>query len=172
MAKGNRIIVTPEPKGRFEEVIVAGTPKPGTIMHKKTGVATSGGRFTMEPAGTTAASGSRGMNADGDRIPICVLLTFVDHCACPPSKGATDAYADGERGAVYYPVPGEEMNVLYQNQSGTADDVAVGDKLIVDDGTGKVLVSTGSVEDEPFQSCETVTDPTADQLIWAEFTGQ
>jgi hypothetical protein len=170
MARGNNIIVSGEPKGRFEEIIVAGTPKPGTIMATKT-VALSGTVFTMEPAGTTAASGSRGMAADGDNIPIAVLLGSADHAAGPPGKTSTDAYVDGERGAVYYPVNGETLNVLKLDVSGTADDLAIGDKLIVDDGTGKVLLSAGSPESEPFECLETVTDPTADVLIWVKFTG-
>jgi hypothetical protein len=171
VAKGNRIIVTPHPRGRFEEVIVVGTPKPGTVMAIVPTTNTPvGGRYNYEPAGATAASGSQGMSADGDNIPICVLLCFIDHVACPPGKGATDAYVTGERGAVYYPEPGEELNVLFQNASGTADDVRIADKLIVDDGTGKVLVSTGSVESEPFEAQEALTDPTADTLIWCKYT--
>lgn len=172
MAKGNRIVVTPHPRGRFEECIVSGTPKPGTVMEYKTGSTDIGGRRNMEAAGTTAAAGSHGMNADGDNIAICVLVCFADHAACPLAKGPTDAYADGERGAVYWPVEGEELNVLFMNQSGTADDVAVDDKLIVDDGTGKVFKSTGTVESEPFQANEAIVDPTADQLLWARYTGR
>ncbi len=171
MAKGNKIIVTPEPKGRFEEIVVIGTPKPGQCMEiiPTTNVPV-GGRSNFEPAGTTAASGSQGMSADGDRIPVCVLLCFLDHVACPPGKTATDAYVSGERGAVYYPVPGEELNILFQNNTGTADDVRIGDKGIIDDGTGKVLVSTGSPECEPFEFKEALVDPTADALLWVNYT--
>lgn len=169
MAQGNRIIVSPYPMGRFEEIIVVGTPKPGTHMELvPTTNALVGGRRQMEPAGTTAAAGSQGMNADADNIPICVLLCFADHAACPPGLGPTDAYVTLSRGAVYYPQAGEEMNLLFQNVSGTADDVRIGDKMIVDDGTGKILVSTGSVESESWESQETLTDPTADQLIWCK----
>lgn len=165
MAKGSEIIVSADPKGKFSECIISGTPKPGTIMAKKT-TDTVGGRFTYEPAGTTAASGSRGMSADGDRIPIAVLLP--DHLQ---GKLATDAYADGDRGFLYFPTPGEDLNVLKMDVAGTGDDLAIGDKLIVDDGTGKVLLSAGSPESEPFECNETVTDPTADQLIWVTYTG-
>lgn len=170
MAKGNRIIVTPHPRGVFEEIKVSGTPKPGTVMELVT-LDQSGNRHTYEPAGTTAASGSKGMSADGDRIGIAVLLSFIDHAGCPPGLTATDAYTTGDRGVIYWPVPGEELNMLFMNQSGTADDVVANDKLIVDDGTGKLLVSTGSVESEPFIALEAITDPTADQLFWCKFTG-
>lgn len=170
MAKGNRIIVTPEPRGVFEECIVSGTPKPGTCMELKT-AGSAGNRHTYEAAGTTAASGSHGMSADGDRMPVCVLLCWPEHAACPPGRTAADAYVDGERGAVYWPQPDEELNVLFMNVAGTGEDVVFGDKMIIDDGTGKILVSTGTPESEPFQALEAYTDPTADQLLWCKFSG-
>jgi hypothetical protein len=166
MAKGNSIIVSSEPKGVREECIISGTPTPGVVMELKGATAAVGGRFTYEPAGTTAAAGSKGMSADGDRIPICVLTEDSLQ-----GKLATTAYADGDRGFLYWPVNGEELNMLFQNASGTADDVLVGDKLIVDDGTGKLLVSTGSPECEPFGALEAITDPTVDQLFWVKYTG-
>lgn len=173
MAHGNCIIVSSPPMGRFEEITVVGTPKPGTIMNIVPATEPQGGRYSMEPAGTTAASGSRGMSADGDRIPICVLLGGADPVAgVPPGRTSTDAYVTGERGTVYYPALGEEINVLKMDVAGTGDDFTIGDKLIVDDGTGKVLLSAGSPESEPFMCLETITDPSADQLIHALYTGQ
>ena len=165
MALGNGIILTSPARGRFEECIISGTPKPGVVMEEKN-TAKIQGRFTYEPAGTTAAAGSKGMSADGDRIPICVLLADSYQ-----GRLSTDAYVTGDRGFLYWPVNGDEINMLFQNAAGTADDVVIGDKLIIDDGTGKVLVSTGTVEEEPFQALEAVTDPTADQLIHTVYHG-
>lgn len=172
MAKGSRILVSPFPLGRFEEIVVSGTPKPGTHMEYKTGSTDVGGRKTYEVAGLTAAVTSHGMNASGDRIGIAILVCWADHVACPPAKTATDAYANGERGAIYWPVPGEDLNILFQDTGGTADDVLVDDKMIVVDGTGKVIRSTGSVENEPWLAREALTDPVADQLLWCTYTGQ
>lgn len=167
MAKGSEIIVTSNPKGVFREGYVSGTPKPGTVMEQKIGTAIRGGRWTYEPAGTTANSGAnQGMAADGNRLPICVLLP--DHLQ---GKLATDAYADGDRCFLYFPVAGEELNMIIENQSGTADDFVPGDKLIVDDGTGKLLISASTPEAEPFICLETITDPTADTLAWVMYTG-
>lgn len=178
MAFGNRIIVTPEPKGRFEEFLVSGTPKPGQWMGIKPGVAAVGGstsaigRFTYEPAGVTAAAGSRGMAASGDRIAVCILLGFQDSVACPPGFQVSDAYVDGQRGAGYWAQNGDLLNCLFKNVAGTADDVAVGDKMIIDDGTGKVSVSTGAVESEPLEAREALIDPTADALICCVWCNQ
>ena len=168
MARGNKILITSEPRGRFEEIVVAGTPKPGTCMYPKNTANVQGHR-TMEPAGTTAALG---MGADGDMIPVAVLLSSLDHAAAPPGKIATDAYADGDLGVVYYPVEGDELNVLFLNAAGTADDVTLGMKMIIDDGTGQILPTAGTVESEPFVAREAFTDPTADKLLWMVFTGE
>lgn len=169
MAKGNRIIVTPCPRGRFERIIVVGTPKPGTIMYPTAAAEAQGGARSMEPAGTT---GGLGMGADGDMIPICVLLSFIDCVDCPPGRTVEDAYVTGENGAVYYPVDGEELNVLFGNAAGTADDVTLGMKLIVDDGTGKVIPTTGTPKSEPFVAREAYTDPTADRLLHVVYSSE
>lgn len=175
---GNKIVVQGNPNGRWEEIVVAGTPKPGQFMGIKGSVApvggnpTSAGRFTYEEAGATAASGSRGMNADGDRIAVGILCGPGETAATVPTTSpAGFTYAAGDRASIYWPCNGDLLNVLYQNQSGTADDVAVGDKGIVDDGTGKILVSTGSVESEPVEFREALVDPTADALLLAVWCG-
>lgn len=176
MALGNRIVVAPHPMGRWEEIIISGTPKPGQFMGIKGSVAPVGGnpagagRFTYEPAGVTAAAGSKGMNADGDRIAVGILCAPGESAASPPIGLATTAYADGDRAMIYWPCNGDQLNCLFQNAAGTADDVLVGDKLIIDDGTGKVLVSTGTVEKEPLEAREALTDPTADTLILCVWT--
>lgn len=177
MALGNRIVVSPHPLGRWEEIIVAGTPKPGQFMGIKGSVAPVGGnpsgagRFTYEEAGATAASGSKGMAADGDSIAVGILCAPGESAASPPIGSNSTAYAAGDRAMIYWPLPGDQLNVLFQNAGGTADDVTVGDKLIIDDGTGKVLVSTGTPAREPLEAREALTDPTADALILAVWCG-
>lgn len=166
MARGSSIIVNAQPRGVFEEVIVVGTPKPGTVMNIVRSTAAVNGRFSAEPAGTTAASGVQGMAADGNRLPICVLLEDSLQ-----GKTADDAYVTGTQGRVYYPAPGEDLNMIVENQSGTTDDFVIGDKLIVDDGTGKLLISASTPESEPFICLETFSDLAADRLTWVKYTG-
>lgn len=162
MAKGNGIIVTANPKGTFIEGYITGTPKPGTMVQLDVSEATEGGRYTWEPFSA---------DFDGQRALVAILL--------PDSlkgKLATDAYVTGDRCFIYCPVPGEHMNILVADVSGTADDYAVGDRLIVDSGTGKFMDSNevgGSFqpESEPFIVMEAITDPTADTLVHCMFTG-
>lgn len=176
---GNKILLESHPQGRFEEVIVVGTPKPGQWMGRKPATAPVGGNpstvgtFSMEPAGATAAAGSRGMDADGDRLAVAILLGPGETASTPPTSAPADyTFTTGERGMVYWPQNGDRLNTLFQNAAGTADDVAIGDKLIIDDGTGKVLVSTGTPLSEPLEAIEALTDPTADTLIAAVWCGQ
>lgn len=170
MAKGNEIVVTGEPRGRFLECIVSGTPKPGTVMELKWSVTTpTNGRWTYEPAGTTANSGTTlGMAADGNRLPIAVLLPDRMQGGL-----ATTAYVSGTVGYLYFPLPGDEINMLIKDETGTGDteDYVPGVKLIVDDGTGKLIQSSSTPESEPFICLETVTDVAADTLTWCMFTG-
>ena len=161
MAQGNKIIVTASPKGYiFGGIIVTGeTPKPGTIMQIDPTVARTGNRWQVK---------AYNRDADGDRPagPFCVLLEDNKQ-----GKRATDAYAAGDYCELYCPLPGDELNLLFFNQSGTADDITKGDLLIVDDGTGKVFKTTGTVETEPAMALEAITDPTADQLLWVVWSG-
>lgn len=166
--KGNQILIQENPKGVFKSVVISGTPKPGTAMIPVLATAVDdNGLPTYEPAGTTAASGYSGMSNDGDRIPIAILLDDKNQ-----GKLYSTAYADGDTAEVYFPLPGEELNILLENQSGTADAFAVGDRVMVDDGTGKFLAVDSDPESEPFELMEAVSALTADAWAWAMATGQ
>lgn len=161
MAKGNEIIVSAEPMGRFLEGIVSGTPKPGTCMQIKAATEPKGGRFTWEVFNA---------DADGNQRLVAVLLPDALQ-----GKTATDAYADGDRCFLYCPAAGEELNMLVTDvNTGTSDAFAIGDLLIIDDGTGKLIDTTGSPEMESFICLETYADPTSTQtdfLLHCMYTG-
>lgn len=156
--KGNEIIVSSNPKGVFLEGVVSGTPKPGTMMQIKAATEPSNGRHTWEV-----------FNQSGDGVRGLVAILLPDHLQ---GQTAEDAYADGERCFLYVPAAGEEMNVLIGDVAGTAatSDFAIGDKLMVDDGTGKFVDATGE-ESAPFIVMETIDDMVGDTLIWAMYTG-
>lgn len=161
MARGNCIVVSSYPQGRFEEGYIATgeTPKPGTILQIDPTVALKGGRHTWK----IYNPGTDGENPVG---PIAVLREEV-------LRGVSidTAYAAGDRCFLYLPEPGDELNVLVKNIAGTADDHALGEKLMVDTGTGMLIATTGSPENEPFVLLEAITDPTADTLAWVKYAG-
>lgn len=156
--KGNEILLSENPRGRRTEGIVSGTPKPGTFMTLVAATEPDGtGRYTWEPYNRAA---------DGNRALVAILLE--DHLQ---GKGPDDAYVNGDRCFLYFPLPGDELNARVADAAGTADDVAIGDLFIIDDGTGKLNATTGTPEAEVFQALETITDPAADYLLHGYYTG-
>jgi len=106
-----------------------------------------------------------------DALPGVIAVLDIDALQ---GKTPSDAYANGDRGFLYFPAPGEQLNMIIENVAGTADDYAIGDLLEVNDGTGKLQnASTGTGQNKsiPFVCMETITDPTADYLAHVMFTG-
>jgi hypothetical protein len=167
MAKGNNIIVTSPDSDRRKEGIIAGTPKPGTVMAIVADTSPDGtGAFTWEPYGTTAAASNNGVAADGDKRVIAILDADWDQ-----GKTVNDAYADGARGFLYFPNMGEQFNMILEDVAGTGDDHIIGDLFMVDDGTGKLIATDNDAQSEPFQILEAYTDPVEDKLAWVMYTG-
>lgn len=163
MALGNKIVLTPEPRGRFIEYVIDGALKPGTIVQVKAATARDGGNRLTVQAFDKSGSGKPG------------LIGVLDYDK-QQGKSATDAYETGKRGLVYFPLPGDELNCLLHDLSGTGatSDFAIGDPLMVQDGTGKLidaLTGTAAYLSAPFELQETITDSTADQLVHVMFTG-
>lgn len=162
MARGNGIIVEGvEPGGKFVEGIIGVglTLYPGSVVQIQVATALVGGRWTWEVYNVAA---------DGSRPSGPYILLLDDGYQ---GKLATASYGAGERAFGYIPKAGDELNVLLANIAGTGDDHTKGEVLIVDDTTGKFIATTGSPETEVAQLNETITDPTADQLVWATWTG-
>lgn len=155
-ARGETIIISTEPCGKFLSGVVSGTPKPGTLMEIMTPFHSNGRhRYRAYQPGT-----------DGERRMVIVLLE--DNLQ---GKLVTDAYTNGSWGRFYVPAAGEELNMLIGDVVGTGDDHPAGELLMADTGTGKLVASTGSPESEPFILLEAVTDPIADFLSPCMYTG-
>ncbi|MCK9570500.1 hypothetical protein M0R72_16250 [Candidatus Pacearchaeota archaeon] len=161
MAKGNCIVVEANPRGKFCEGIVSGTPYPGTIMQIKAATEPVGGRFTYE---------AYNRDADGNRPQGPLYVLCEDKLQ---GKAATAAYADGDRCFLYCPLAGDELNVLVSAAgTSTGDSQAIGGLLIVNDGDGTCVATTGSPESEPFVVMETTSDVVAaGTLTWVRHTG-
>lgn len=164
MSIANRIIMTEARSFREEGIIAAGeTPKPGTIMQRQYATALQGNRWTWEIYNNTAD----GIRPIGPAIILCEDLL----------AGTTmeDAYVAGARAVGAIMLPGCEFHGILANITGTGDDHAKGEMLMVDDTMGKFIVTASSgagfPESEPAVLNETVTDPTADSLRWMTWTG-
>jgi len=164
--KGTSIIVTANPGGVFEEGIINGTPKPGVVLEMDDTVAAVGNCFTWQPYGTTAGSSGQGVDNDGDQKIIAILLEKKDE------GGVYDrSYVDAERCFIYFPLMGELFNMILEDVAGTGDDFFIGEELMVDDGTGKLLTADNNAEAHPFTCLETITNPTADHYAWVRYNG-
>ncbi len=161
MVSQNTIVLSSPAKGVFMEGTLSGVAKPGQMLQIKAGTL-SLGRPTFEPYNQTGD----GYRASGPMILCENWLLGVP---------VTTAFADGERVQVYIPQTGEEINVLAANLtgtgSGTDDAFAAGDKLMPDDGTGKFVKATGTVETAPFTVMSTVTAITSDTLVHVIYNG-
>ena len=162
MAKGNEIVLSAEPNGRFVEGTIAAaiTPSPGTVLQIQTSAGIDAlGRFTFELYNA---------DADGGRPkgPIYILREDIGQ-----GKTNSEAYAAADHCYLYCPLPGDELNMIVQDVSGTADTYAFGDIMMIDDGTGKILETTGSPETESFMLVEEITAVAADVLAFCLYTG-
>ena len=145
MATNNAIILSADPKGHFiEGKLAAGsTPLPGQVL-----VLLNTGEYQ-------AWAGL----ADGNHDEVVVVL--------PDSlqgKTVTEAYGDGDHFFGYIPVPGDELNMLFETNVGVADDVAVADRMIVKIG-GNLIVGAGTEQMLPFKALEAVNNATVNTLI-------
>ena len=160
MANGSRIIQTQSRGFPVEGIVNAGeTLYPGMIVQIDPTQSAQGETFIMK---------IYNRDADGDRPagPHIVVCEDIH-------QGLTtaDSYAAGARFPGFVPLAGCRLNLLFKNVSGTADDVVAGDLFIVDDATGKMIVTTGTVEAEVAMALEAVTDPTADTLVDSIWSG-
>ncbi len=172
MSLGSGIIISAgagAPRGQFDEGFLgvnSGTLKAGIVMEMDDSIAAVGGRFAWQPYGTTGASGGQGVSNDGDRKVIAILLPYDT----TGGVRATDQ-TTGSRCKLYFPQMGEEFNMLMEDVAGTGDDFFIGEELMVDDGTGKLLTADSDAEGHPFTCLETITDPQADHWAHVRFNG-
>lgn len=153
--KGNDIVLSVPPRGVMEEGIVSGTPKPGTVMQIKAGTAPVNGRFTWEASSVTSGS------------PRMLALLLAD-----PEQGKlpTDAYVSGTRCFLYFPLIGEEVNVLTAAEPGTgsADTFKIGDVLGV--SNAGLAIPNSAYTFTPFTALEYLVQTPADTqtLLWVK----
>lgn len=161
--RGTRIIVTADPKGQFEEGVVAAgqTFYPGLIVQRDPAVALKAGRHTYK---------LYTRDADGN-LPRGSYWVVTEELNATIGKAYTESYGAGERVSLYSPRAGEELNLMVSNLAGTGDDHALDEILMVDSGTGELIATTGTPESEVAQLLEAITDPTADTLAWCQWTG-
>ncbi len=167
MAKGKNIVASGDPKGVFRDVIISGTPKPGTILEMTTAAESQGKMTYGLPARASGAKGAIAVYCPDElQGAIGVGASLGAQLGHTPG----DAAVSGQVGRIYFPVAGEEMNMIVASVAGTADDVAIGALFGVEQSTGK-LKADSSYTSAPFMATEVITDPTADYVACFLYLG-
>lgn len=140
----NEIVITAQPMGkRFEGTLTTGaTPLPGTCVKLVTA-----GTWTI---GCAAADGGAG--------PVTILVE--DRLQ---GGTTTQAYLDSARCFLYTPMPGDVLQMLVKNLSGTGDTVALGALYGIEAASGK-LIANSSFAMPCFQCVEAHAALTVDTL--------
>jgi len=166
MSDFKTVVTSAEPKGRWEGIIVSGTPKPGTCMEPMTTSPVSG-RRTYRARGTTYTK-------DGQLGPIAVLDMDENQ-----GSDFNTAYITGRYGRIYWPALGDElmMRLRYQSGTGTSLTENIGDPLEVDAATGMLqgigtTAGTGAHASAPFLLYEHLgVALTGDTMVLTKFIG-
>lgn len=165
MARGSLIVLVSHAGRKIEGTIEGDDLLPGSIMEIKPGTAEDAdGRLTYR----VATPGADGGFPNG---PLFVLdINFL-------AGGTADTpYATGTRGFLWAPSEGDELNVRVSAPgTGTGDLIAAGTPLIIDNGTGNLIETTGTPDCEPFITMEAVEYPddleSTGTLVLCQFTG-
>lgn len=141
-----QIVVSAEPRGRFEGAYFSGVLYPGTVV-EVTNAAPVSGRYTY--AAAVANFGA-------------LAIVVEDR-----GQGRTvdTPYASGEYGQIYFPLPGDDLLLRAINAT-----YAIGDILSIGSG-GLVQVSTGTLGPQPFQSFDTATIGSGPYLLLSKYAG-
>jgi hypothetical protein len=164
VAKGNDIVVNGMfGKGRYTSFFngTGGDLYPGSIVQIDPTVALRGGQHTVV---------FYNRDADGDQ-PKGDLILVTHEMQKTIGKLATDAIPSGEMFQGYSPLPGDDVNLLLAdaNTGTTTEDIAADTMLMVDDGTGKLVATTGSPEQEVAVTLEATNNMAAAALTWCRW---
>jgi hypothetical protein len=152
MSKGNKIIVNASPRGVFEWGVMNDTSKPGTLMQLDSSVTVQGGRFGIKASN---------LGTDGKTVLGGVLLEDSLQ-----GFDVTTAYVSATLASMYYPLRGEDMNILAGEVAGTGNSYTIGDSLIADAENGILVPFSGSPEQTFAMSRETVSQQAGNYLLW------
>jgi hypothetical protein len=153
--KGQQIVISAIPQGKFLEGTITDTSYPGMAMEVVPATTPIGGRFSYRHA--SRAAGTKG--------PVFILLEDDNQGGI-----STQQYQAGKRCRLYAPVMGEDLNLCLGEVSGTGTQhVTQGDLLEVD--TDGRWMENSSGASAPFQVNETLTNQTFGSLVWCTYLG-
>jgi hypothetical protein len=132
---GNNIILVEQPRGRhIDGVAAVDNMIPGILVTPTTAARDAGGALTWTPWALSTGFQSLIAVVDYDQLQGQIATT-------------TTQYKSGKRIKIYFPLPGEELNLLLAELAGTTGDpaIAIGDPLAAQTLTGRLIkTATGT----------------------------
>lgn len=174
--RGNEIVVTADPIGRFIEGQYEGnlTCVAGQILQLDyTNIVGN------EPAMKLYIPGSNGAKPIGPYVVALVANLWGRMPTVFPNPSSYSsstvsypgtAYNAGDRIFGYIPYVGDELNLLIADGPGTGLSYTAGNQFIVQNGTGKLLLTSGSPASIPFTLLENLNALTQDELGWMMYS--
>lgn len=164
--KGNNIVVNGEfGKGRYSPMIngTGAVLYPGTIMQVDPSVALVGGVSTCVVYDRSA---------DGEQ-PKGAFWVATEHMGRLAGKTVDDTIEVGAMFEAYAPAAGDDLNLMVSDaDTGTStNDVAVGTIMMVRDGFGTLIATSGSPETEVAVMMSAANDFSGNRLNWVQWTG-
>ena len=156
--RGNEIVLSAQPQGKFEEGFINNAVAPGICMEIVPGVGMVGGRARWRP--TTRAAGASG----------AIVVLREDRLQ---GFTQTSVYAIGTVCFLYWPIAGEELNMQVEVPgTGTGTITSIGQRFsVAGDGSGALTLAAGTWA--PFSCKEAAIDLAAPgaELVWVQFLG-
>lgn len=158
MARGSAIVINADARGNWEEGKVTDTSLPGTFMEIVPATNPEAGRFSWRAR--SLANGAIG--------PVVILVNDWEqgHVATL----AVVANTGGHK--LYWPLPGDELNALVAESTGTgtSGENAIGDRLSIN--TSGRLMAGGALATRPFWLLDrTGLETYTTALKWVKFLG-
>jgi hypothetical protein len=155
MARGSKIVLEGAPRGKRVEGVASGVLYPGMLVEVTTGTLRGGRHTWVKKSG------------DGVRGMVAVIEEDAKN-----GRDALTAYASGDVIPIYFPVNGEEFNLLKVDISGTGsptEDLTVGESLKIVEGKLASSDTPPVPEVKPFIAMEAVVDQAGDTLVWVQY---
>lgn len=160
MTRGAAIVLNSMFRGNWENLVLNDTSKPGTFLGIVAATNPVGGAFLWQARGLTP--GSPG--------PVLILVNDWEQGQTAAANFPNVASTGGHKG--YWPLPGDELNALVAESSGTgtSGENNIGDRLAIRaDG---LLLAGGSLTSQPFYLLDRSSlAAKATALRWVKFLG-
>jgi hypothetical protein len=162
--KGSKILLTTPARGNKEGGQITDTSSPGMFMEVVPG---SGGAWNVV-ASMPGIAGRKNWRARSTTTGGAAGVTLLLEDYLQGALGTT-AYTANTLANFYWPIAGDECNVLVQDVAGTADFITQGDLFGIQNNG--MLHANASYTSAPWKAMESLQGLIANTLVWMQYQG-